>query len=331
MSLSTQSAAIEVEHLSRRFGDFLAVRDVSFQVQRGEIFGYLGANGAGKSTTIRMLCGLLAPSEGDAIVDGERISGSPERVKARIGYMSQKFSLYPDLTVRHNLEFYGGAYGLGGRDLKRRIELAAERAGLQGIEDRLTGALPGGIRQRVALASAILHEPGIVFLDEPTAGVDPEARRAFWRLIRSLSTEGTTVFVTTHYMDEAEYCARIGLMVSGRLAALDTPAGLKRTHVPGRTWAIGVADGNSLHTALGPLRALPGVLEVQPFGAGAHIRLAEDAPTGPAEIADALTAQGLPGVHVEETEPSLEDVFLAVVSRDAQDAGTAQAFDGAAG
>ena len=316
--------AIEVSRLSRQFGRFQAVQDLSFEVGRGEIFGYLGANGAGKSTTIRMLCGLLMPSSGDARVAGARVSREPEEVKRRIGYMSQRFSLYPDLSVRHNLDFYGSAYGLAPRVLRRRVDAVVELAGLEGLLDRQTGALPGGLRQRVALAGSILHEPAIVFLDEPTAGVDPQARRAFWRLIRGLSEAGTTVFVTTHYMDEAELCARIGLMVSGRLAALDTPAGLKRAHVPGRLYRL---DGPDLEAALPLLGGLPGVIDLQRMGAGAHLRVEEASGPRPMDLERILKESGRQ-LSIEEAEPSLEDVFLAVVSRDAQDAGTALALGG---
>jgi ABC-2 type transport system ATP-binding protein len=310
---------ITVEQLTRRFGAFTAVDAVDFEVYRGEIFGYLGANGAGKSTTIRILTGLLAPSSGDAVVAGHRVSSDPEGIKRSIGYMSQRFSLYPELTVRENLEFYGGAYGLWGRDLAARIGRSLERVGLGQLGEERTGALPGGMRQRVALASAVLHGPEIVFLDEPTAGVDPVARRVFWGLIRELSAAGTTVFVTTHYMDEAEYCGRVGLMVAGRLPALDTPEGLKRTFVPGRLWSIRGARGAD---ARARLAALPGALDVQTMGAGLRVRVAEDAPVDAAVIRAALG----PLVEVEATLPSLEDVFLAVVDADAQQAGTARAF-----
>jgi len=220
--------SIEAEHLTRRFGDFVAVDDVSFQVEKGEIFGYLGANGAGKSTTIRMLIALLAPSSGRATVAGHDVATEPEAVKSAIGYMSQKFSLYLDLPVRENLRFFGGAYGLWGRELGRRADEVLELTGLAAYRDEITGSLPGGIRQRLALGSAVLHRPSIVFLDEPTAGVDPEARRSFWRLIRDLARAGTTVFVTTHYLDEAEYCHRLALIHAGRLVALGTVSDLKR-------------------------------------------------------------------------------------------------------
>jgi ABC-2 type transport system ATP-binding protein len=291
----TGGLAIAARGLTRRFGAFTAVDGVSFEVPRGEIFGYLGANGAGKSTTIRMLTGLLAPSSGEARVAGHDLARDPDLVKASIGYMSQKFSLYLDLPVRENLLFFGGAYGLAGRALRARAET--------------TGALPGGIRQRLALACAILHRPEVVFLDEPTAGVDPVARRTFWRIIRDLAREGTTVFVTTHYLDEAEYCRRIGLMVDGRLVALDSPEGLKRTWVPGR---VVVARGRGLAAAAAALRGEEGVLAAEPFGAGLHVRVAPER-WDVAAVAEALRAAGAVEVAAEEGEATLEDVFLAVV------------------
>jgi ABC-2 type transport system ATP-binding protein len=299
------ATAIEVHGLSRTFGAFVAVRDVSFDVGAGEIFGYLGANGAGKSTTIRMLCGLLPASGGAAQVAGIDVIHHPRAVRRAIGYMSQKFSLYLDLSVRENLAFFGGAYGLFGARLRRRRDEVAETLGLGELEDQITGALPGGLRQRLALACAILHEPRIVFLDEPTAGVDPGARRTFWQLIRRLAAGGTTIFVTTHYMDEAEYCDRVGLMVAGRLAALDTPAALKRTFVPGRMLEVRGA-------ARAVVQDLPGVLGVEPFGAALHVRVAADGPEA-AELARALARRGVADAGVADTDVTLEDVFLAVV------------------
>ena len=306
--------AVRVAHLTRRFGDFEAVRDVSFDVVRGEIFGYLGANGAGKSTTIRMLCGLLAPSAGEASVAGVDVVRRPEAVRRSIGYMSQRFSLYLDLTVRENLEFFGGAYGLHGRRFRERRDAVARELGLDALEDSLTGALPGGLRQRLALACALLHEPGVIFLDEPTAGVDPEARRTFWRLIRRLADAGTTIFVTTHYMDEAEYCDRVGVMVDGRLAALDTPAGLKRAFVPGRVLEVHGVGAAEVRAAAASMA----LLDVEPFGAALHVRVPEDGPRA-GDLAAALAARGVTGATIGDADVTLEDVFLRVV-RDA-DAG----------
>jgi len=309
--------SIEAKGLEKRFGSFRAVADVSFTVERGEIFGYLGANGAGKSTPIRMLCGLLGPTAGQALVAGHDVARDPEAVKASIGYMSQKFSLYLDLAVCDNLAFFGGAYGLSGRALRTRLEAVAELADLRDIWSTTTGSLPGGVRQRVALASAVLHQPEIVFLDEPTAGVDPVSRRHFWRLIRDLARSGTTVFVTTHYLDEAEYCRRVGLMVDGRLVALDTPVGLKRTFVPQRVFSV---RGLGLAQAASQLRTQAGIHAVEPFGAGLHVQAVGDSAWSAEKLGRALGEAGATGVEVTETEPSLEDVFLAVVGREGREA-----------
>jgi ABC-2 type transport system ATP-binding protein len=302
------TATVEVRNLTRRFGDFVAVRDVSFDVEKGEIFGYLGANGAGKSTTIRILCGLLAASEGEARVAGVDVLKNPDAVRRVIGYMSQKFSLYLDLSVTENLEFFGGAYGLYGKTFRARRDDVLGQLDLTAQGDELTGELPGGIRQRLALACAVLHQPKVVFLDEPTAGVAPEARRTFWRLIRNLADNGTTVFVTTHYLDEAEYCDRVGLMVAGRLAALDTPAGLKQTFVPGRMLEVHGASADEVRKAAATLP----LLSIEPFGAGLHAHVTEDGPRAP-ELLTALQAGGLVGASVADTEVTLEDVFLRVV------------------
>jgi ABC-2 type transport system ATP-binding protein len=303
--------AIEARDLTRRFGAFTAVDRVSFEVERGEIFGYLGANGAGKSTTIRMLTGLLAPTGGTGRVAGHDVGTAPEAVKASIGYMSQKFSLYLDLPARENLLFFGGAYGLSGAALRARVDELLALTGLGDAADATTGGLPGGIRQRLALACAIVHGPEVLFLDEPTAGVDPVARRTFWRLIRELSRGGTTIFVTTHYLDEAEYCRRIGLMVDGKLVALDTPAALKQTWVPD---AVLVARGAALGAAAAALTGRPGIRAVTPFGAGLHLRVEPGRWTAGA-VAELLVAAGARDVRVESAEPSLEDVFLEVVVR----------------
>ena len=299
---------ISVRELTRRFGSFTAVDGVSFEVAPSEILGYLGANGAGKSTTIRMLCGLLQPTSGAATVAGFDVNRQPDQVKRVIGYMSQKFSLYLDLRATENLEFFGGTYGMHGARLRRRIREVLELVDLLPHAGARTGDLPGGWRQRLALACAILHRPKILFLDEPTAGVDPLSRRRFWTLVRSLAAQGTTVLVTTHYMDEAEYCDRVGLMVDGRLEALDTPGGLKRAHLPGHLLDVrGVGP-----EARAVLAALRGVAHVEPFGAGFHVRLPEAA-SAPLDVAHELAAAGFEGAVVEELEPSLEDVFLEVV------------------
>ncbi len=306
--------AIEVERLRRTFGAFVAVDDVSFEVQKGEIFGYLGANGAGKSTTIRMLCGLLLPTSGVAKVAGCTLGHDSILLRSRIGYMSQKFSLYLDLPVEANIEFFGGAYGLYGKALRLRCDEILERIGLSELRKTTTADLPGGTRQRLALGTALLHRPEIVFLDEPTAGVDPTSRRMFWTLIRELAREGTTVFVTTHYMDEAEYCARIGLMVSGKLVALDTPKALKASWVPGRVVALRGQEIGKIRNLLGQT---PGVKAIEPFGASVHVRFDESA-IGLAGI-EGILAKGAPSKQllIEPAEISLEDVFLAVVERGA--------------
>lgn len=302
---------IVADGLGRVFGRFRAVADVSFTVERGEIFGYLGANGAGKSTTIRMLCGLLAPTSGEARVAGFDVAHESEKVKASIGYMSQKFSLYLDLPVKDNLDFFGGAYGLAGKALARRTAEVTELCGLVGLDRELTGALPGGQRQRLALACAILHQPDVLFLDEPTACVDPQARKMFWHIIRELAGEGTTIFVTTHYLDEAEHCRRIGLMSAGILIALDTPAALKRQYVPGRVLII---RGRELGQTAELLRAQPGILSVEPFGASLHLRVDSDRWT-PDAVAQVANRAGSTHVTVEVGQASLEDVFLAALGK----------------
>lgn len=220
--------AVEIDGLVKRFGDFVAVDHVSLQVAKGEIFGFLGPNGAGKSTTIRILCGLLAPTEGRAVVNGHNVAIDPEGVKRSIGYMSQKFSLYDDLTVEENLNFFCGVYGVPKGQREERKRFALEMAGLTDKRDRMTNLLPGGWKQRLALGAAILHNPPVLFLDEPTSGVDPIARRTFWDLIDQLSQAGRTIFVTTHYMDEAEYCHRVALLYKGKAIAMDSPRALKK-------------------------------------------------------------------------------------------------------
>ena len=220
--------AVQTANLTRKFGGFTAVDDVSFDVKRGEIFGFLGANGAGKTTTIRMLCGLLMPSSGTASVNGFDVYKEPESIKKSIGYMSQKFSLYEDLTIRQNIEFYGGVYGLSRKQLAKRTEELLDYLKLQDQADKLTASLPVGWKQRLALSTALLHNPPIVFLDEPTSGVDPDSRRNFWLLIYELVEQGKTVFVTTHFMDEAEYCHRLSIMKDGRIVIIGRPGELKQ-------------------------------------------------------------------------------------------------------
>jgi len=305
--------AIDVQHLTRRFGDFVAVDDVSFQVKAGEIFGFLGSNGAGKSTTIRMLCGLLRPTSGAATVGGIDVIGDPEGVKRRIGYMSQRFSLYETLTVDQNIAFFGGIYGLSRDRLAARREFVLEMAGLRGRERMLTRALSGGWRQRLALGCAILHEPPIVFLDEPTGGVDPLSRRQFWRLIEDLAGSGVAVLVTTHYLDEAEHCERIAIIQAGRLAAHGTVDELKAIFASRPILEIRAADAVE---AMRLLDLMPQVEKTSIFGTSVHAVL-RAADTDAAAIAASLQSQG---VHVDAcrvVSPSLEDVFLDVAERSA--------------
>jgi len=301
---------IHVDALSRTFGAFRAVDQVSFDVQRGEVFGFLGSNGAGKSTTIRMLCGLLKPSSGRALVDGLDVGRDPEGVKRRIGYMSQRFSLYELLTVEQNIRFYAGLYGITGERLERRRRFALDIGGLAGREHERTGHLSGGWRQRLALGCALLHEPPILFLDEPTGGVDPVSRREFWRLIDDLSAAGTTVLVTTHYLDEAERCDRVAIMHLGRLAALGTIGELKRTFADRPIVEIRTADPVALMAWL-DAHAL--VEKTSLFGTAVHAVLRSG--TAPAELEAALGASGQTVRSLEPVVPSLEDVFLDVVDR----------------
>src|SRR5215203_5346037 len=259
--------AIDVRHLTRRFGAFVAVDDLAFSVRRGEIFGFLGSNGAGKSTTIRMLCGLLQPTSGTALVGGVDVAADPEGVKRRIGYMSQRFSLYELLTVDQNIRFYAGLYGLSGERLARRRQFALDIGGLAGREHERAGHLSGGWRQRLALGCALLHEPPILFLDEPTGGVDPVSRREFWRLIDGLSAAGTTVLVTTHYLDEAERCDRVAIIHAGRLAALGTTGALKAVFDDRPIFEV---HGPQPVALMAKLDALPAVEKTSLFGTAVH-------------------------------------------------------------
>ena len=262
--------AVETEELTRTFGDFIAVDHVSLKIRQGGIYGFLGPTGSGKSTTIRMLCGILEPSAGSGRVMGLDIARQSEQIKANIGYMSQKFSLYDDLSVRENLEFYAGMYSLPAAVKKSRIDEMIHMAGLTGREDELTANLSGGWKQRLALGSSILHRPTILFLDEPTGGVDPKSRRLFWDIIYDLSAAGTTVMVTTHFMDEAEHCDEIGFIFEGKLIASDSPSRLKQT-IPGRLLRIDNPDPMELMAEL-ERQQLP-LLDAYVHGAGVHVRL----------------------------------------------------------
>ena len=304
--------AIEVRGLTRRFGAFVAVSDLTFDLRQGEIFGFLGSNGAGKSTTIRMLCGLLRPTAGTARVGGIDVGRDPEAVKQRIGYMSQRFSLYEKLTVDQNIDFFGGIYGLSDERLAARRAFVLEMAGLGGRESTLTHDLSAGWRQRLSLGCAILHEPPIVFLDEPTSGVDPLSRRRFWRLIKELARGGTTVLVTTHYLDEAEHCDRIAIIHAGRLAALGTPAELKDMFAD--RLILEIRAPNPVE-AMHRLDEIPEIEKTSIFGTSVHAIL-RTRDISPAMIAARLRDAGI-DAEIKVVEPSLEDVFLDVVERSA--------------
>ena len=304
--------AIEVRGLTRRFGAFVAVSDLTFDVRQGEIFGFLGSNGAGKSTTIRMLCGLLRPTAGTARVGGIDVGRDPEAVKQRIGYMSQRFSLYEKLTVDQNINFFGGIYGLSDERLAGRRAFVLDMSGLGGRESTLTHDLSAGWRQRLSLGCAILHEPPIVFLDEPTSGVDPLSRRRFWRLIKELARGGTTVLVTTHYLDEAEHCDRIAIIHAGRLAALGTPAELKDMFAD--RLILEIRAPNPVE-AMHRLDEIPEIEKTSIFGTSVHAIL-RTRDISPAMIAARLRDAGIEA-EINVVEPSLEDVFLDVVERSA--------------
>lgn len=297
---------IQTNLLSKYFGDFCAVDAVTFTVRAGEVLGYLGPNGSGKTTTIRMLMGLLLPSGGSAQVLGFDIERDPEEIRQRVGYMSQKFALYDELTAWENLEFYAGVYGV--RD-RAHIRSTLERLGLQDVLKERAGALPVGWRQRLALATAIVHRPRLLFLDEPTSGVDPTARRDFWDLIYEFVAEGVTAFVTTHYMDEAEYCSRVGIMSYGKLLAMDTPSALKTEVLPGLAWDVWAEP---LLPSLAVLEACPGVLRTGL--ASAHLRVVTTAEVQKRDLARALENAGISGGKITLTEPTLEDVFLTLAN-----------------
>jgi len=303
--------AVEVRNLTKRFGTFTAVDGISFSVRRGEICGLLGANGAGKTTTIRMLCALMLPTSGRARVLGHGIESNPQRIKQSIGYMSQRFSLYQDLTVLENIRFFGGVYGLTPRQIRSRLDWVLELAGLKGHERRLTATLSTGWKQRLALGCAVLHGPGMVFLDEPTSGVDPASRRNFWKLINKLASEGMTIMVTTHYMDEAEYCNTILLMNAGRLIAQGSPGELKRRAVGGAVYSV-ECEGPT-----GALRLLRGrgwVDRVSLFGTYLHVSVSADAARGVEQmICRFLEDHGHAVRRIRRIIPGLEDVFLELV------------------
>jgi ABC-2 type transport system ATP-binding protein len=313
--------AIEVRSLTKRFGNFTAVDAVSFDVASGIIFGFLGANGAGKSTTIRMLCGLLDPTSGTATVSGFDIRREPERVKQTIGYMSQKFSLYEDLTVDENIRFFGGAYGLTRKAVETRLPWVLEMAGLAGRERSLTRTLSQGWKQRLALGCAVLHEPQIVFLDEPTGGVDPASRRRFWELINDLSARGVTVFVTTHYLDEAEYCNDIRLIHAGRIVAAGSPRELKTRYI--RNPILEVSSERPVE-ALEILQKEPWVLETSIFGTSLHVSVGDEE-EGRRQVRDRLAREGIAVHRIDRITPSLEDVFIQQIEGRPGNAAAAEA------
>ena len=306
--------AVEVTGLTRVFDAFVAVDHIDLQVASGTVFGFLGPNGAGKSTTIRMLCGILRPSAGHGTVGGFDILRQTEQLKAHIGYMSQRFSLYEDLTVEENLRFFAGIYNVHGAQRQTRIAWALEMAGLRGRELTRTAALAGGWRQRLALGCAVLHEPPILFLDEPTSGVDPASRRNFWEMIGELSARGITVFVTTHYMDEAEHCDELALIYGGRLVATGSPATLKHRYMSRALLEVECSDLMGAFAALKPVASLSGVAL---FGDKLHV-VANDEAGARTAIAERLTARGITVRAVERIEPSLEDTFVAIIEGSAR-------------
>ena len=297
--------SVEVKNLSKRFNDFTAVDSINFSVMKGEIFGFLGPNGAGKSTTIKMLCGILSPTEGSGTVSGYDIVNEQDMIKNTIGYMSQKFSLYHDLTVRENLEFFGSIYGLSGRKLKERIDYVREMAGIGDRMDSPVDILPGGIKQRLALGGAILHDPPVLFLDEPTSGVDPLMRRNFWELIYEFSLQGKTIFVTTHYMDEAEHCNRMALVIAGKIIALDTPDNLKQ-NLPFSVYALRTDDFIRVFDKISKLDFIE---EAAIFGSDIHI-LCDKKFKLKTELGKVLNKSGIDNYQIEKISATLEDVFV---------------------
>jgi ABC-2 type transport system ATP-binding protein len=307
--MSEQEYAVEIDGLVKSFGAFVAVDHVSLRVTKGEIFGFLGPNGAGKSTTIRVLCGLLTPTAGRASVSGLDVAIQPEEVRRNIGYMSQKFSLYDDLTVEENIDFFTGIYGVPRALRTERKDYVLGMAGLAERRRALTRTLAGGWKQRLALGCAILHDPPVLFLDEPTSGVDPIARAAFWDLIRDLSRTGHTIFVSTHYMDEAEYCHRLALMYRGKVIALGPPAELKKGLTEHHLMRLDSSDPLDTMRAL---EGVDGVFDVAVFGSGLHVTVDDSEPAA-VRIRAALAAKGIQVKRLERIEPSMEDVFVAMI------------------
>ena len=301
--------AVTVENLEKRYGDFQAVNKVSFQVKRGEIFGFLGPNGAGKSTTMRMLCGIIVPTAGKANVLGYDVFEEAEKIKAQIGYMSQKFSLYEDLTVEENIDFYSGIYQIPQAEKNARKEWVIKMAGLEDHRSSLTSVLAGGWRQRLALGCALLHKPPVIFLDEPTSGVDPISRRNFWDLIYELAAEGVTVFVTTHYMDEAEYCDRLAMIYRGELVAIGTPDEMKTRYMSADILNLECSDPFKM---LQEVKKIPEIKEAALFGRGLHLSV-ENAQQAIPVIVTALKEQESSYTRLDKIKPSLEDVFVSII------------------
>jgi ABC-2 type transport system ATP-binding protein len=302
--------SVVIDNLVKRFGDFVAVDRLNLTVSKGEVFGFLGPNGAGKSTTIRMLCGLIRPTSGSAQVAGFDVGRDPEAVRQHIGYMSQKFSLYNDLKVIENLRLFAGLYSVPSAKLKDRIEWALQMANLKGQEDLITGTLPGGWKQRLALGCAVLHQPPILFLDEPTSGVDPISRRQFWDLIHHMAADGVTVFVTTHYMEEAEYCNRLALIFRGKMVALGTPGELKRDSMTGELLLV---ECDPLGPAVEALQSAPGILDAAVFGNALHL-VVQNASEAEPRIKEYLHAHSVTVTRIEKIRPTLEDVFVSLTT-----------------
>ncbi len=307
--MSTEAPAVTLKEITKRFGDFVAVDRVSLEVRKSEIFGFLGPNGAGKSTTIRMLCGILSPTSGSGSVAGFDVIRDAERIKERIGYMSQRFSLYEDLTVEENIDFYSGIYKIPQQKKNERKEWVIDMAGLRAHRSSRTGILSAGWKQRLALGCAILHEPPVIFLDEPTSGVDPISRRNFWDLIYRLAEQGTTIFVTTHYMDEAEYCDRLGLIYRGQLIALGAPGELKTRFM---TEEVIEVSCDRVQEAMEKIEEIEGVRHAALFGRGLHV-VAENADRAMPAMLETLAARGIAVHSMEKILPSLEDVFVSLI------------------
>ena len=301
---------VEIKNLTKKFGDFTAVNNISLSVEKGEIFGFLGPNGAGKTTTIKMLCGIMLPTSGQGSVSGYDIISEQDKIKTVIGYMSQRFSLYEDLTVSENLEFFGSIYGLEGGRLRSAIGRVVDMAGIGGRKNELVKNLPGGMKQRLALGGAILHDPPVLFLDEPTSGVDPLMRRNFWDIIYRFSEEGRTIFVTTHYMDEAEHCTRIALVIAGEIIALDSPDALKKNFHQ----AVYLLATENFLEVFEKIRYLDFVVEAAIFGTDIHILCDEHEPVKK-KIAGFLREMGISAYAIHRITPSLEDVFVSNARR----------------